>query len=66
MVQPGRCETSAKPDVVAELTIKTGRWCFVNFHYPDNEAPVNENLVRMLKSIEEELAKHTPTNNNEH
>ena len=58
--------TNVKPNVVAELTIKSGHWCFVNFHYPDNEPPASENLVGMLKWIEEELAKNTPTSNNRH
>jgi hypothetical protein len=54
---PVAARTSAKPDVVAELTIKNGRWCFVNFHYPDSETPASENLVSMLKWIEEDIQK---------
>ena len=61
---PVAARTSVKPNVVAELTIKNGHWCFVNFHYPDNEPPASENLVGMLKWIEEELAKKTPVNHN--
>lgn len=54
---PVAASTSAKPDVVAELTIRNGRWCFVNFHYPDSETPASENLVSMLKWIEEDIQK---------
>jgi len=37
------------PQVVAELMRNDGRWEFVNFHYPDNTSPNNENLLRMLR-----------------
>ena len=40
------------PDVVAELVFQSGRWIFVNFHYPGY--PVSsgqENLLSILRRI---------------
>lgn len=38
-----------KPQVVAELMFKHGRWFFVNFHYPNSTNPDNENLLTILR-----------------
>jgi hypothetical protein len=49
-----------KPDVVPELTYQGGRWIFVNFHYPDSNLPVNENLLSVLKVLkDEQQPKHS-------
>jgi hypothetical protein len=45
-----------KPDVVPELVFQTGRWTFVNFHYPNrSDSPENENLLSILKAIQRTL-----------
>ena len=38
-----------RPQVVAEMTFKDGRWQFVNFHYPNYTDPNNENLLSILR-----------------
>ncbi|HKV04479.1 MAG TPA: hypothetical protein VJO53_05145 [Candidatus Acidoferrales bacterium] len=39
-------------DVVAELVFQTGRWIFVNFHYPGYlESSGNENLLSVLRRL---------------
>lgn len=38
-----------EPQVVAELVFQDNRWSIVNFHYPDNTNPDNENLLSILK-----------------
>lgn len=40
-----------KPNVVAELILRDGRWLFSDFHYPDSEGPNNESLLRILRSL---------------
>lgn len=45
--------TSPKPDVVAELSLKSGRWLFVNFHYGKSKWSDDENLVAILKKLRE-------------
>jgi hypothetical protein len=40
------------PDVVAELIFQSGRWIFVNFHYPGHPVSSgNENLLSVLRRI---------------
>ncbi len=48
-VQKGR--RNLKPDVVAELAEVTDHWEFVNFHYPEQTSPTDENLVSILKEL---------------
>jgi hypothetical protein len=38
-----------QPQVVAEMVFKSGRWLFVNFHYPNSTSPDNENLLSLLR-----------------
>lgn len=38
-----------KPQVVAEMAFESGRWHFVNFHYPNSTNPDNENLLSVLR-----------------
>ncbi len=38
---------STRPDVVAEVALKKGKWVFVNFHYP-GAGPGSENLLGIL------------------
>ena len=40
---------SDKPQVVAEIEFKDGRWLFVNFHYPNSTNADNENLLSLLR-----------------
>lgn len=42
---------SERPDVIAELELKSGRWLFVDFHYPNSTHPDNASLSRMLERI---------------
>ena len=35
------------PDVIAEVAKNGGRWCFVNFHYPNS----NQSLIAVLKAL---------------
>lgn len=42
---------SPKPVVVPELTLKAGRWIFVNFHYGNSKDSGFENLVSLLKNL---------------
>jgi hypothetical protein len=48
--------SSQKPNVVAELVLRDGRWRFVNFHYPDSGP--NENLLSVLKFLRTNRQKH--------
>ena len=38
-----------KPQVVAEMIFKDGRWIFLNFHYPNSTYPDSENLLSILR-----------------
>jgi hypothetical protein len=40
-----------------ELQNVSGKWVFVNFHYPDSKNPVNENLIAQLKMLRDERQK---------
>lgn len=51
-VDSGR--TSLKPNVVAELALKDGKWLFVNFHYGKSQWSADENLVAILKKLRED------------
>lgn len=51
-VESGR--TSPKPDVVAELALKDGKWVFVNFHYGKSQWSADENLVDILRKLRED------------
>ena len=42
---------SPKPVVVPELTLKAGRWIFVNFHYGNSKDSGFENLVSLMKNV---------------
>jgi len=44
------CEnvTTERPTVTAELAERSGRWVFVNFHYPDPK-PAGSDLLSILK-----------------
>jgi hypothetical protein len=44
----------AKPDVVPELFSENGKWIFTNFHYPESDNPVNENLLSVLQALKKE------------
>ncbi|HEV2112098.1 MAG TPA: hypothetical protein VGT99_12145 [Gammaproteobacteria bacterium] len=44
---------SHKPDVIAEMRARDGRWMFVNFIYPGNG-----DLLTVLKSLKEERQKN--------
>jgi hypothetical protein len=44
------------PDVVAELIFQSGRWTFVNFHYPGYPVSSgNENLLSVLRRIQRSI-----------
>jgi hypothetical protein len=53
-------EKNAKPDIVAELMRKSGRWLFVNFHYGKSAYSNDENLVSILKALTT-VGKNTPS-----
>jgi hypothetical protein len=44
--------------VVPELTLKNGRWLFVNFHYGKDVGGGDSNLLRILKTLREERRKY--------
>jgi hypothetical protein len=45
-----------KPDVIAQVEKRNGRWIFVNFAYPnlEKEYPNSANLLETLKALREE------------
>jgi hypothetical protein len=47
-----------KPDVVAELVSRNGRWLFANFHYPNSEDPDSENLLAILRYHRRDRQEH--------
>ena len=49
----GGCEKHDKPDVVAELVLRSGTWMFVNFHYP----PDSGDLLTVLRLLREDRQK---------
>lgn len=42
-------DQGGEPQVVAEISFESGRWLFVNFHYPNSTNPDNENLLSILR-----------------
>lgn len=46
--------------VEPELIQRSGKWIFVNFHYPDSKYPVDENLISILKMNRDERNKTKP------
>ena len=44
-----------KPDVVAELLQKNGRWFFVNFHYPEDRDLLT--VLRLLRESRQKASK---------
>ncbi|HET7841720.1 MAG TPA: hypothetical protein VFM21_08945 [Terriglobia bacterium] len=50
--------TSPKPNVVAELARKDGKWRFVNFHYGKSQWSADENLIDTLKKLREDREQH--------
>jgi hypothetical protein len=54
-------KTDANPAVVAELVFQSGRWIFVNFHYPGNVVSSgNENMVSVLRRLRESIHGQDP------
>ncbi len=61
-VKDGRCwaevhavwgEDDEAPDVTPELTIKNGKWRFVNFYFPSPSSPKGWDLLGALKELRE-------------
>jgi hypothetical protein len=46
--RPVAPEEEKRPQVIAEVIFKDGRWQFVNFHYPDSTHPDSTNLLSIL------------------
>jgi hypothetical protein len=46
-------KTSDNPVLVPELILRNGQWFFSNFHYGRSEPSQHENLLTVLKSLEE-------------
>jgi hypothetical protein len=42
-------EDEKRPQAIAEMIFKDGRWQFVNFHYPNGTNPDNESLLSILR-----------------
>jgi hypothetical protein len=54
-------KTDTNPDVVAELVFQSGRWIFVNFHYPGNVVSSgNENMLSVLRRLRESIHGQDP------
>jgi hypothetical protein len=51
-------QVSPKPDVVAELARKDGKWVFVNFHYGKSQESSDENLVAILRKLRQDREQH--------
>jgi hypothetical protein len=47
--RPVAPEEEKRPQVIAEMAFKDGRWQFVNFHYPNSGHPDNINLLSILR-----------------
>jgi hypothetical protein len=41
-------------DVLPELTLRDGRWVFVNFHYPSQDSVKADDLLSLLKRLAED------------
>ena len=49
---------SPQAEVVPELTLKSGRWLFVNFDYGKSQSSADQNLVDTLKTHRVERQKY--------
>jgi hypothetical protein len=45
-----------KPDVIPELVRQSGRWVFVNFHYPGEKGEPSDDLLSILKALKKDRA----------
>lgn len=50
---------SKGPDIVAELSAQEGRYVFENFHYGETKFKENENLLSILKVLENDRLKYS-------
>lgn len=47
------------PDIVTELSMQNGRYVFDNFHYGETKFKENENLLSILKVLENDRLKYS-------
>ncbi|MBX9938313.1 MAG: hypothetical protein K2Y32_03640 [Candidatus Obscuribacterales bacterium] len=50
---------SKGPDIVTELSMQNGRYVFDNFHYGETKFKENENLLSILKVLENDRLKYS-------
>lgn len=46
-----------KPDLVAQLANRNGKWVFTNFRYEESKIPENQNLLSILKVLKRDRLK---------